>query len=135
MERGVIRNKEIARILRDFSSLKFERNITPTDIDGFVEFDDKCYVFIETKYKEAKVIWGQRLALQRLVDTISDTQKAAILIIATHNIEPNTEELIDVGNCQVTEYRTKKKWHSVNGSLTVRKLIDQYKKYVNQFNG
>ena len=45
-ERGVIRNRQFAQQLRDFSGLRFGK-ITPTDIDGFMDFGDRLFVVLE----------------------------------------------------------------------------------------
>lgn len=129
-ERGIIRNEKVAQILRDFSGLRFERGITPTDIDGFVEFNDKVYVLIETKFADCKVHGGQRLALERLCDTIQ-ASKHCILIVANHNIAPESGQ-IEVGGCKVSEYRTNGKWHVPEREITVRHLIDKYRNHVRE---
>ncbi len=128
MERGVIRNEEVARILRDFRSLKFERGITPTDIDCFLEFGGNVYIIVETKFKSNVLSGGQRMALERLVDVIGLTKKS-LLIIAKHDIEPHSGEKIDVGNCVVVEYRTNRKWFVAQKVFTVRFLIDKFREH------
>ena len=123
-ERGVIRNARFAQQLRDFSGLRFERGITPTDIDIFMEFGNKLYIICELKFGEVKVQGGQRMALERLADTVGET-KECVLIFAKHNTPP--ESPIDAGNCEVVEYRWKRKWHPQREPITVRALIDKVK--------
>ncbi len=129
MANGLIRNKKYACILKSFGGLCFERNISPTDIDGFLEFNDAIYIFIEIKFHGVRLAGGQRLALQNLVDVVGELRDA-ILIVAEHNVNPNTEESIDVANCLVVEYRVNKKWARLNVKITVRNLINTYKKYI-----
>jgi hypothetical protein len=127
-ERGVIRNREYGKQLRDFSGLRFEKGITPTDIDGFVEFGNRVFVLIETKFDGAVMSWGQRTALERLADAISrGGDKHAILIIATHNSAAEFD--VDVGNCLVTEYRVRGLWKKPSGKITVKALIDMYREH------
>jgi hypothetical protein len=128
-ERGIIRNEKQAQVLRDFSGLRFERGITPTDIDGFVEFADDVYVLIESKYTGSSLGGGQRKALERLTDCISHMRNS-ILIVCNHGVNPETGQKIDVGACIVQEYRTTKKWHKPTTEITVRRLIDLYRKHV-----
>ena len=45
-ERGVITNRARARQIRDFSGLQIG-TITPTDLDGLIEFHDECFIFCE----------------------------------------------------------------------------------------
>jgi hypothetical protein len=109
--RGAIRNREYGTQVRDFSGLRFG-NITPTDIDGLIEYKDKGYVLIETKYKDAKLPRGQELALERLCDNLQSAKKPTLLIIASHE----TEGDIDVAETIVVRYRFKGKWSRCRGT-------------------
>jgi hypothetical protein len=123
-ERGAVRNREAAEQGRDFTGLRFG-TISPTDIDGFIDFGNQCFVLIETKHVGADLPKGQRLALERLVDACEDAGKRSLLIIAGH--ETPFDEQIDVARCLVREYRTRKQPRS--GPVprcTVRKLIDLF---------
>jgi len=118
--RGVIRNREYATQIRDFSGLVIG-TITPTDIDGFIEYKDKCFIFVETKYGKAKLPFGQRLAFERLADACNKS-KPTLFIIATHN----TTGDIDFANCLVTEYRFEFKWILQQASMTVKDLVNKF---------
>jgi len=119
--RGKITNRDRARQIKDFTGLCFG-NITPTDIDGMIEYHGKRYMFIELKLEGVPVPSGQRLALERLVDDLERAGKRAICIIASHAFY-DTESEIDVANANVTEYRVSGKWHTVEWPLTVKHLI------------
>ena len=54
--------------LIDFKGLELDGGIYPTDIDGIIEYRDSEYIILEVKHSKAKVPWGQRLCLQRMVD-------------------------------------------------------------------
>ena len=110
--RGIIQNRKYAKQINNFSGLRV-KNITPTDIDGFIDFGNKKFVFIEMKYRGAKLPYGQRLALERLIDSCN---KDAVLIIAQHDTESGD---IDVANSIVREYRYKKKWTTQFKVITV----------------
>lgn len=120
--RGRIRNRKLASQIRDFSGLRFN-TITPTDIDGFLEFSDKIFIFIETKYKNTPIVYGQKLALTRLVDICWKGNKFALLIIASHETEEGED--IDYANCQVREIRFEGKWHEIK-NLTIKICIDRF---------
>lgn len=123
MERGVINNKDRARQLRDFSGLRYG-NITPTDIDGLIEYKDIAYVIFETKFGSAEVPRGQMIALERLCDDLQN-YKHTIVIISSHN-HPVTEE-IDLANSIVTQYRWRKKWVDMKDNpYTVKMLVDWF---------
>jgi hypothetical protein len=121
--RGKIHNPDRARQLRDFSGLQFD-NITPTDIDGLIEYKGLAYVIIELKYGEAEVPDGQRLALERLTDDLERSKKSALCIIASH--EAPLEEEIDVANCLVTKYRQKGTWKTSLKPLLVKDIVKRF---------
>lgn len=131
MHRGVITNPDRARQLRDYNGLQYG-SITPTDIDGFIEYHDKAYIFIELKYKDAPLPFGQRLAYERLIDDLSKTGKPALCIIAVHKVsDPSVD--IDVAKTIVGEYRWKGEWLTLNGRITVKSFINEFLSKVIKF--
>jgi len=58
IERGVIRNKQYARQIRDFSGIAV-RNITPTDIDGFFEMKNEVFVSSSQAWWYAATLWTE----------------------------------------------------------------------------
>lgn len=120
--RGVIRNRQQANQVRDFSGLRFG-NITPTDIDGLIEYHNKGYVFIETKFRDTQLPFGQRLALERLCDDLQNT-KPTLVIVASHESEGD----IDVAETRVVEFRFKGKWRQRDG--TTRQLVAAFVGYL-----
>lgn len=128
--RGVIRNEEFAKTLKDFSGMRFG-TVTPTDIDGFIEFGNKNFILIELKHGNSPLPYGQKLALERLVDSIAtDKNKNAILIVGSHNAGP--AQRIDTANCLVKMYRSRNVWHYPERTITVKTLADAYLKFCNQ---
>ena len=122
-ERGEIRNRAYAQQLRNFSGMNWGK-ITPTDIDGYVEFGDKVFVFFETKFGSAKMPRGQELALERLVDAVGATRHA-LLVVATHNTPP-TEDL-QFHDCVVAKYRHCGRWHTPTNGITLREIVDRFR--------
>ena len=118
--RGKINNPKRAKQLHDFSGLRF-KNITPTDIDGFVEFQDKLFVLMEAKAGGAPLPGGQRLAIERLCLAITQSGRTAVALILTHNIPPEQE--IDFAKCIVVEYWRDGAWHKGKGG-TCRVAIE-----------
>jgi len=116
--RGIIRNRQYGTQVQDFSGLRFG-NITPTDLDGLIEYKNRGYVLIETKYRDSKLPDGQRLALERLCDDLQRI-KPTLLIIAWHE----TDGDIDVAETSVAEYRFKRKWRVRKG--TTKELITAF---------
>ena len=129
--RGVINNRERAKQIRDFSGLQYANKITPTDIDGMIEFGDKAFVFMELKFGNKDLPYGQRLALERLTDNMENAGKFSIAIIATHNADVYFD--IDVAECYVTERRINKQWKIAHHE-TVKEMIDKFLKLIKMEN-
>lgn len=121
-ERGKINNKERATQLRDFSGLRF-KNMTPTDIDGLLEYENICYVFFETKFENAPLPAGQKLALQRLCDDMSMV-KPTISVISSHNSPIG--EVIDTASTIVSEFRFRGNWCMDTSDTTLRELMARF---------
>lgn len=126
LPRGVIRNPEQAKRINDFSGLRFGK-ITPTDIDGLIDFQDKAYVLIETKYTGGHMPFGQRLAIERLIDIIEETGRRSLALVAEYK---NNDGEIDCAKAVVVEYRMKHVWRIPRVPLNVRDAIDRFLKEV-----
>jgi len=120
-QRGEIRNKDHVPT-KDFSGLRFNK-ITPTDIDGFMDFGNKTFVFIELKYGTSLLSIGQRLALERLCDSCADSGKIAVVLLAHYTDSGQVE--IKVADLQVSKIRMNKKWIEPKKAMSVRQAIDQ----------
>jgi len=123
---GKIRFPDRARQIKDYTGLKFERNITPSDIDGAMDFGGELFVFLEYKMTGCQMPGGQRRFLASMCDAIN-TSKDAVVLVAEHNT-PIGEE-IDCANAAVVEFRCKwaDGWHMVPESMTmnVRSAIER----------
>lgn len=124
--RGTARSRAYVAQVHDFSGLRWG-TITPTDIDGFVEFGNEVFVFIEAKYENTELPDGQRLALERLCDACAAGGKLALLIVATHNCAAGVD--IDVAALHVSKYRSRGKWRTKRAPITVRELIDSFLRF------
>lgn len=119
--RGKIRSREMALVERDFSGLCWKR-ITPTDIDGFVEFQDRLFVFIEGKLRGAALKGGQRLALERLSDACHNEQakRYSIAFVVAHD----GQDCFDYADAQVVEYRWRGSWIRPKNATKLKQAID-----------
>jgi hypothetical protein len=117
-----IRNRDYFNQEYDYSDMRWG-NITPTDIDGLIEYHNICYVLFETKYNNAELPRGQLLALERLTDDIQE-KKPILTIIATHVIPAS--EIVDVSKTIVVKYRWKGKWRNTKTPKTSKKLADEF---------
>jgi hypothetical protein len=121
IERGAIRNRALAMRVRDYTGLRFGK-ITPTDIDGFMEFGGRLFVFIEGKSGSANMPYGQQLALERLTDAVhKPPERYAICLISKHNDEGD----IDAANSRLTRYRWNGRWSYVFKDISLRFAIDR----------
>ena len=99
--RGVISNAARKQQIIDFGGLRFG-NITPTDIDGMIEYHGKAYAILEFKYGDAALPYGQRLCLERMVRDFGKTGKHAIAVVAEHSVH-DTNESIPAAQSRVRE--------------------------------
>ena len=119
-------NREKAAQLISFKNLQWDK-ISATDIDFVIEIHNKLFIFGERKHGNSELPFGQKLALERIVDLIGET-KTAVLLVFTHDTPVGQD--IDAGNCIVREFRFNKQWHKETQGRTVKefcdKLIEKY---------
>jgi len=122
LNRGKIQHRERSRQILDLSGLRFG-NITPTDIDIFMDYHDKCFVFGEVKYEGRPLPDGQKWALERLCDASQKAGKKAMAIIARHQVADCSKD-VDVAKLTVCEYRYKQVWREPKEQITVKRAMD-----------
>ena len=88
-----IKNHDRASQVIDFTGLRY-KTITPTDIDGALEYHNKAFAFFEMKLEGAPCPRGQTLFLTRLVDALCETGKEAALFICRHNVQDPHEDVL-----------------------------------------
>ena len=123
-KRGEIHSRERAKQLRDFSSLLYGK-ITPTDIDGLIEYHNKGYILIEIKLQGIPLSFGQQLALERITDDLTRSGKPTICIVADHDVSDPTED-IDVAKAIVRKYRVDSEWKMFQNLHTTKQAIDSF---------
>lgn len=123
-----IKNPYYARQLIDFQGLELDGGIYPTDLDALIEYHDTEYILLEVKFEKTKVPYGQRLALQRMVDDFTKVGKRAVAIVAEHD-DINPREPIIAANCSVREiyYGEECQWRAPICKLTVRQAVDGFR--------
>jgi len=103
----------------DFSGMMYGK-VGMTDMDGFADYKDKLFMFVEAKYGGCEIPMGQRIALERLVRATSSPRRASIAIEIAHN----TSGDIDFAGCEVVRYYWKGKWCDFSG-MTLREFTDK----------
>jgi hypothetical protein len=114
-----IRNPTYIRQFYDFGGMNWGK-IMPTDLDGLIEYRDKCFIFFELKHgNKTQLPDGQKLALVRLIDNL---KKPAILFVAT---DESNQSTVYARSMIVREYYYQKKWYPMNGSnITLKYFVD-----------
>lgn len=132
-ERGVIKNKERQRQIHSFSGLKRLRNITPTDIDGLIDYGGKHFIYLEGKVSGNELFYGQKLALENCVKSHWASGHKSIAVVYEHWIPPQYD--IDVSKCVVTKIFTMNEktqefywWESKGSEYTVLEIVDLFEK-------
>ncbi len=127
-DRGKFTNKDRARQLIAFEGMKYG-NITPTDIDGVIEYHNKGYVIFEVKHGEKDVPYGQKLAIQRMVADTGriDSGKKSLAIICEHNVEDPNESVM-AKDCMVREvfYSDEQRWRATKRPMKVGELVELF---------
>lgn len=123
--RGTIQNRDAAKQIIDFHDIRYDNNITPTDIDGFFEINDRIFVFFEFKYQNGKLPYGQRLALERLASALEDAGKHAIVFQCEHNTQCQND--VVAANAVVKQVYYKKQWFPIKHSNNrLKELCDSF---------
>lgn len=113
----------------DFSGLKINGNIYPTDIDGLIEINNKEYIIFEVKYRDSEVPLGQRLALERMTDDFRIAGKRVLTVVCEHNVK-DFDKAVKAADCLVREiyFGLDAVWKQVGKKLTLREVIDLFEK-------
>jgi len=128
--RGQIENRARKRQIIDFSGLLFGK-ITPTDIDGMIEYHGKAFVYYEMKYLGTDIKRGQRIALEQSVISHNKAGRRAVAIVLTHSVDDCKED-IQAEKCLVREYffRPQKGWEKPKQAETALSLTQKFLNWV-----
>lgn len=124
-ERGVIRNIQFARQRADFSGMQF-RNITPTDIDGYIEFGDEVFIFMETKHGDADLPLGQCLALERVCDRVQKSGAEALVLVLRDESAADARSTYRIAPLLVSRYRYRGKWYVPKEQITAKNAVEKF---------
>lgn len=127
--RGKIQNKDRARQIIDFSGIRYG-NITPTDIDGLIEYQNKAYIWFEYKLRGARFPDGQKIALERLANDLQKSGKPVIVILAEHN-QKNCEKDIDAANSICKYFYIGNRWYPEK-ILSAKRVADIFIRFIDR---
>ena len=126
-DRGEFENRDRAKQLISFQGMKYD-SITPTDMDGLIEYHDECYVLMEFKYKGKELPYGQKLAFTRLADDLEKARKPTTLLICNHEVD-NPDVDVIAKDAIVKQYYYKGRWYH-GGNRTVKEVTDKFLDYI-----
>jgi hypothetical protein len=128
--RGDVYNEDRYKQLVDYSGVRYG-NITPTDIDGFIEYHDEIYVFYELKHMGGKMPHGQQMALENLANCVKRAGRSPIIIVADHDTPTNQK--VDAASTIVRCYYSGGEWRypskQIGRDVTLKELTDAFMKH------
>lgn len=127
--RGKYQYTDRARQLIRFDEMVFG-NITPTDIDGLIEYHNKAFIIYELKHGDAEIPKGQKLAIERMVDAFRQSGKEAVAFLCKHSVD-NPEEDIKAADAIVKSIYWNGAWYRTNG-ITALEQTKNYLKWINK---
>ena len=73
--------------------------LMPTDLDGVLEWKNRCYVLIEYKTGDKPMSVGQEICLTRMADDLNAAGKPTLLVLAEHDTP--TDQVVSGGLAEV----------------------------------
>jgi len=137
---GKITNRDLCQIT-DFSNLRFElkkTTISPTDIDGSLEYRGIFNITLELKYGDNDIVPAQDYAFRNQTNSLNrgGYNGGAYIIVANH--EHKTTDDIDAGGAIVRKLyvydmlENKGRWKWLKEKqLSVNQVVDKLMKYHN----
>ena len=126
MKDGLIKFAKRNSQIIDFVGLNRRRGITPTDIDGFIDYGGNAFVYFDAKVEGVPVSVGQRRAYENIVNSHRKAGNRAVAFIFRHNT-PHEESVI-ASEGIVDEVYTTAGWRKNQDGQTVIELIEEIEK-------
>lgn len=125
--RGEIIHRNRAKQINSFTGLIRRRGITPTDIDGAIEYKGNLFIFLEGKHKDALMPLGQKLFLENVCNAITSDNKLSVAILYNHSIDSHLD--VDVSECIVKKIFWYGEWKNFKEQWTVKKAVEWLEKH------
>jgi hypothetical protein len=107
-EKGVIQFRDRSKQLNSFAGMVFRRGITPTDFDGFIDYNGELFILLEGKLVGKDLPNGQKMAIENLCASIN-ASKMIVAIVFEHDTPIESD--VDVKNCLVRAVYYHPRWH------------------------
>lgn len=139
MANDKINNQNRARQLHLFEGMGLRRNIVPTDIDFFTEYNGRLFVIAEGKYMDNEMPIAQRMSFEGLCSAISELKNNLMIILLYRHEVHDTNQPVYVKDQYVTEVFTSLdlkwikptdinatlKFETINGKITMQEAMKQ----------
>lgn len=130
VQRGTIKHINRFKQVISFEGMERLRKITPTDIDGFIDYGGKFFIYMECKHVGKNLEYGQKLAMENIVKSHTLAGHRACAIWFTHN--SSFDEVIICKDASVKQVYGMKggvlRWIDVLNK-TVMNVIEDLEKY------
>lgn len=132
IRRGAIKYIDRYKQLICYEGLVRHRHITPTDIDGIIDYAGNAFFVLEgkheNKYYGEGLDYGQKTALENMINAWRESGRIAMAVVFIHN--KDTEEIIIAKDAIVVEYYFDSKWQAPeNRNKTVYDAILWFENY------
>lgn len=122
--RGVVRSIARATQHIDFSGLRWSK-ITPTNIDGVLDFAKRLFGFLEFKMAGAPFPAGQRYLFEAIRQAIVRGETMCVVLIAEHEAIDARMPIV-ASTAAVIEILDGPEWRAPLRPVTVREAIETY---------
>ena len=127
VNRGCIRHLDRYKQLISYEGMVRRRKITPTDIDGVIDYNGVCFLYIEGKFEDAPMDFGQQKAIEHMVNSHIKAGHPACAIVFRHHC--NAETIIVAKDQYVSKIYYRYEWKDPNYSCTVLEFIEKWEQY------
>lgn len=106
-----------------FSGMTYERNISPSDWDFFLEFNGKLFFYGEGKKIPKDLTKGQKSSIEYVCNSHNNAKNIAVGFLYQHNIPAPMP--VYVKDQTVTKYYWNSRWYETPEKPTVAEFIDK----------
>lgn len=120
--RGEVYNEEAFNQQMLFSGMRYERNITPSDWDFFLEFSGNLFIYGEGKMKPSDLTTGQKMSLEHVCDSHNKAKNISTGFCYQHEIKAPSP--VFVKDQIVLKYYWNGEWWYPEQKTTVERFIE-----------
>ena len=105
------------------------RKITPTDIDGLIDYNGNAFVYMEGKLENKELDYGQRLALENIVKSHKKANNISRVFVFRYNEPPDI--IVVAKDKLVSEVYDSETlmWNKPKQEITLLEAIKEFEDY------